>query len=230
MDTVLIMSGIALRGAFEATVLPGFERASGLRTHVRWDPTTLLMKDIAAGERADVVVLTEEAIGQLAAQGVVERDSSVLVARAVLGLAVRKGEAKPDISTTPAFKRALLGARSVAYSQAGASGIYFDRLIERLEIAEGVRSRATIIPAGLTAERLVTGEADLAVQQISELVVVPGVEVVGPFPPECQSATTFRAAIFRDGRNRDGAKRLVAALATGDAKAAYRAAGLVTDD
>jgi len=98
-----------------------------------------------------------------------------------------------------------VAARSVAYSRTGASGIYFAGLLPRLGLAEAVNAKATIIPQGFTAEKLVSGEADIAVQQISELMVVPGIEVVGPLPDPVQEMTTFAAAILRGATDRDGA-------------------------
>lgn len=227
MTTISIMSGIALRGAFEAALLPRFTCESGIATEVQWGPTTALMERIAGGERCDVAVLTDAAIAELTANGRVDGESQATLASAVLGIAVREGAAHPDISTEQGFVAALTGARSVAFSRAGASGIYFGKLIDRLGIGERIRERATIIPGGFTAEKLVDGEADIAVQQISELVMVPGVEIVGRFPNAFQSVTTFRAAVFKTTKDRAAAERLVRALVTADAKAAYAAAGLV---
>ena len=107
--------------------------------------------------------------------------------------AVKAGAAHPDIATEASLRATLLGARSVAYSRIGASGIFFAQLIERMGIASEINARARISPSGLTAERLLTGEADLAVQQLSELMQVPGIEVVGPIPRELQTAAVFSA-------------------------------------
>ena len=227
MTKISIMSGLALRGAFEKSVLPAFTRASGFEVEVRWGPTTVLVDDIARGEVADVAVLTDAAIDQLAKNDVLEAEGQATVARAVLGIAVRKGDALPDISTKEAFVNTLLNARSVAFSRGGASGIYFGDMIDRLGIGDRIRQRATVIPAGFTAEMLVAGKADIAVQQISELVVIPGVEIVGEFPGELQSATTFRAAVFNGAAQAQGAARLIRSLVTPEARDAYRAAGLV---
>ena len=109
------------------------------------------------------------------------------VALSFVGIAVKAGAPKPDISSLATFKAALLAARSVAYSKIGASGLFFAGLIERLGIAAEVNAKAVIVPSGFTAERLTSGEADLAVQQISELMVVPGIEVVGLLPAEIQT-------------------------------------------
>jgi len=107
--------------------------------------------------------------------------------------AVKAGRAHPDISTDAALRTALVQARAVAYSRIGASGILFAQLIARLGIAHIVDAHAIVIPSGLTAERLLTGEADLAVQQISELKQVAGVEIVGPIPRELQAPAVFSA-------------------------------------
>jgi molybdate transport system substrate-binding protein len=139
---------------------------------------------------------------------------------------VPSGAVHPEISTVGAFTNALLAARSVAYSKAGASGIYFDKLIERLGIADAIRTKATVIPAGFTAEKLLTGEADLAVQQVSELMVVPGVEIVGKFPEELQQVSSFSAAVMRGAANETAAARFVAGLVSKEAAAAYRATGI----
>lgn len=229
MTTVSIMSGIALRGAFDAAVLPEATRRYGFGTQVRWGPTTVLMDDIAKGERADIAVLTDVAIRELTQNGSVEPGDQVTVAQAILGIAVRQGEPAPDISTAQAFIDALLNARSVAFSRGGASGIYFGGLIDRLGIGERIRERATIIAAGFTAEKLVDGAADIAVQQISELITVPGVEIVGQFPDEFQSVTTFRAAIFKDSKQPQAAAQLIRALVTDEAREAYRKAGLILE-
>lgn len=226
-ESLAMMSGLAVRGALEAVVLPAFAKDPGVRVDVRWDPTTVVMQALAAGETADVVIVTDEAIARLEQEGRVDPRQKVKLAQAVLGVAVRAGAARPDISTTAAFRQALLDARSVAYSRAGASGITFEKLIERLQIAEPIRRKATVIPAGLTAERLVTGEADVAIQQISELMIVDGVDIVGPFPPELQSATGFTAAILRGTTKSGRAAELLRALISSDARKAYEATGLV---
>jgi molybdate transport system substrate-binding protein len=225
LNTITIMSGLATRGAFDQ-LLPEIERTKGLKATVQWNPTTVIMKAIAAGERADIVVVTDKAIDELAAQGAVVPDSKVDLGDALLGLGVLRGKPKPDISTTDGFRQAVLAARSVAYSRAGASGIYFETLIERLKIADAVRAKATVIPAGFTAERLITGEADLAIQQISELLTVDGVEIVGPLPPELQVATRFTAAIFTGSPNAAAAASLLKLLSAPEAKSAYDATGM----
>jgi len=157
-------------------------------------PTVALLERLRAGETADVVILTAKGIDDLIAEGVIRSGTRTDVALSFVGVAVKAGGAKPDIGSVAAFRAALLAARSVAYSKIGASGIFFAGLLDRLGIADSVKT--CVVPAGFTAERLVTGEADLAIQQISELMVVPGIEVVGPLPPDIQTVATFSAALL----------------------------------
>jgi molybdate transport system substrate-binding protein len=220
------MSALAIRGAFEAGILPPFEAASGIKLVTEWAPTTVIMSKLAAGGRADVAVVIADSMDRLVEQGKVDPASRVEVAHSRLGVAVARGAAHPDISTVAAFTKTLLAARSVAFSQSGASGIYFAKMIEKLGIAEAVRAKATMIPAGFTAEKLVTGEADLAVQQVSELMVVPGIEIIGTFPEDVQQVTSFSAAIMCDAENRTAAGQFLSTLNTDQAAAAYRASGL----
>jgi len=225
-DSVIFMSGFAVQGALEPSILPDFERETGITVDARWMPTTLVVNSLSEGAEADVLVLAESAIDELAAKDIVVPESRVALADAMVGLAVPAGKPKPDISTTEAFRQAVLSCSAIAYSRAGQSGIYFETLIDRLGIGEQVRGKAVVIPQGLTAEKLVSGEADLAIQQISELLMVDGVDIVGPLPEEISCVTGFTAAILRSSQRQEQAKQLVAALSSADAMKAYANAGL----
>jgi len=148
------------------------------------------------------------------------------LARSWVGIAVKAGAAHPDISTEAALRAALLGARAVAYSRLGASGILFAKLIERLGIAADINARAVIIPQGFTAERLVTGEAELAVQQISELKQVEGIEVVGPIPHALQTPAIFSAGRMTASPRATQADRLLQFLASSEVAPVLRESGL----
>jgi molybdate transport system substrate-binding protein len=224
--TLRLMCALVVREAFDRTIVPAYESESGYRTVIEWTPTTVIMNKIAEGERADAVVLIRDSMDKLVEQGLVDPATRIEVVDSRVGIAVPKGALHPDISTAEAFTSALLNARSVAYSKAGASGIYFEAMMARLGITEAINARATVIPAGFTAEKLTTGEADIAVQQLSELLVVPGIEIVGPFPDALQNVTHFSAAIMRDAVNREGAEHFLAMLTEERAVAAYRASGL----
>jgi molybdate transport system substrate-binding protein len=152
-------------------------------------------------------------------------DSRIDLARSYIGIAVRAGADHPDISTEPALRATLLGAR-VAYSRIGASGIFFAQLIERMGIASEVNAKARIVPSGFTAERLVSGEADLAVQQISELKQVAGVEVIGPIPHQMQSPAVFSAGRLAASKRVVQADELLNYLASPEVAPVLRASGL----
>jgi len=176
-------------------LLPQAE-AAGFATDFRFDPTARLLAAIAGGERGDVAILTAEGAAQLCAQGVLLPGTRRDLARSVIGLAVPSGAARPDISTLAALRATLLAAPSIAYTAAGASGIFFASLIETLGIGEAIRAKARIIPQGFSAELAAKGEVALAIQQVSELMAVPGVDIVGALPPEANSPLVFTAATF----------------------------------
>ena len=173
-DTVRVLSTLALKGAVERSVRTILKRPAARGSMPISRRPWRCWSGCARGEAADVVILTREGLDEVAREGRVAAESCVDLARSYVGIAVKAGAAHPDIATEPALRAALLAARSVAYSRLGASGILFAQLIERLGIASEINARAVIIPQGFTAERLVTGEADLAVQQISELKQVAG--------------------------------------------------------
>jgi molybdate transport system substrate-binding protein len=159
------------------------------------------------------------------AEGAVVASSKIDLARSYVGLAVKAGDSHPDISTENALISTLLAARSVAYSKIGASGIYFAELIQRLGIAAEINAKATIT-AGFTAERLVTGEADLAVQQLSELKQVAGVELIGPIPLTLQTAAIFTGGRMASSENADQADALLTYLASPEIAPVLRESGL----
>jgi molybdate transport system substrate-binding protein len=222
---IRIFSTLAVQGAIPA-LAADYEKLTGTRLAVEFAPTNGLMVRIDAGERADVAILTREGADRLAGRGVLRAGSVVDVARSYVGLAVRAGASRPDIASPAALKAALLDAKSIAYSRIGASGIFFARLIEQLGIAEEVNAKATVIPSGFTAELAARGEVELAVQQVSELMVVAGVDVVGPLPVELQQPAMFSAGVFADRAASEQAARFVQFLASATAAPALQAAGL----
>lgn len=226
--TVNVMSGLALEVAINRWLKPKFEADSSFSLAIDWRPTAAIMRSIDEGRRADVIIAIDDSMDRLVADGIVRTATRVTLADSVLGVGVRQGAAKPDVSTVDAFKSAMLNARAVAYSKAGASGIYFAKIIEKLGIADAVNARAVVIPMGFTAEKVARGDADLAIQQISELMSVAGIDIAGPFPAELQTVSRFDAAIFTDATNPDGAAALLAALTSPAAAKAYADGGLVS--
>jgi molybdate transport system substrate-binding protein len=226
MDNVIrVLSTLALKGAVGSLAGP-FEAASGVRIDADFAPTIGLLERLRHGETADIVILTKEALDDLAAKGNVVAATCVDLARSFVGLAVKTGAIHPDIASESALRAALLGARSVAYSRIGASGILFAQLIERMGIASQINARARIIPSGFTAALLVSGEADLAVQQISELKLVGGVDIVGPIPPELQTPAVFSAGRLAISERAAPSDALLKYLASPDAAPVLRASGL----
>ncbi|MBR0828065.1 substrate-binding domain-containing protein [Bradyrhizobium manausense] len=225
MDTIRMLSTLGLMGAMRS-MSSACEAATGVRIDVDYAPTMALLQRLREGEAADVVILTREGLDEVIAEGRVAAESAVDLARSYVGIAVRAGDAHPDIATETALRKALLASRAVAYSRLGASGIYFAQLIERLGIADEINARAVIVQQGFTAERLVSGEADLAVQQISELKQVARIEVIGSIPRELQTPALFSAGRMVAARNAAGADRLLRYLASSEVAPALRASGL----
>jgi len=222
---VRLLSTLALKGAVDR-LAGDYHARGGARVDADFAPTLALLDRLRGGEPADLVILTREGLDELSREGHVTTQSCVDLARSYVGIAVRAGTAHPDIATESALRSALRGARAVAYSRIGASGIMFAQLIARLEIASEINARAVVIPSGFTAERLLTGEADLAVQQISELKQVEGVEIVGLIPRELQTPAVFSAGRMADTANIDQADRLLRYLASAEIAPVLRESGL----
>ena len=219
------MLALVLRHPVDAAVLPRLAEGS-LRVEMDWAPTSVLLQKLESGQRADVLVVTADAMDRLAERGTIDTSSRIDLVRSRIGIAVPRGAAQPDIGTLDAAIQTLRAARSVGYSRGGASGIHFAAAIERLGIAAEINARATIIPAGFTAEQLITGEADIAVQQVSELMTVPGVEIVGSLPEPLGTAAIFSGAVFAGTAQPEAARRLLALLDDPGTRQAYAQAGL----
>jgi molybdate transport system substrate-binding protein len=209
-----LLSTLAVMGAMQE-LASAYRAVSGTEIDAEFAPTVALLDRIRGGEAGDVAILTAQGIDDLIAERVMAAGSRVDIAVSFVGIAVRAGAPKPDISSVDALRTTLLAARCVAYSKIGASGIFFAGLLERMELA--ARVNTLVVPSGFTAERLVSGEADLAVQQISELMVVPGIEVVGPLPSEIQTAALFSGGVSRASSNGEQARHFLRFLAGAEA-------------
>jgi len=203
-----------------------FTDATGIDLALQLDPTTLLVQAIEAGAEADVAVLTEEEVARLSGAGTLVSGSGVDIVRSFVGLGVRTGAPRPSIATVEEFIAVLRGARSIAYSQAGASGLYFKDLLVHLGIADEVNAKATIVPRGFTGEKVADGTCEYAVQQVSELMNVPGVDIVGPFPAEVGRAAVFSAGIMAASHRPQDAARLIAFLSSAEVAPVMAAYGL----
>lgn len=226
---VKVLATIALQSVLE-DLAPRFEKASGHKLSITFGLGGALAKRVQDGEPADVLVGPRAAIDGLLKSARLTSGSDATLARSSVGVAVRKGAPKPDISTPEALKRALIAARSISYSNpafGGASGVHFAKVIERLGIAEEMKAKTRFPPeGGFTARLLATGEAELAVQQIGELISVPDVELVGPLPTDLQSVTVFAAAVPSAASQPQAALALIRYLQASEATAVMKAKGL----
>lgn len=203
---------------------PQFERKMGHKLTYSYDPTKALKRQIEQGASFDVSIATKAALDDLATNGII--GTRVAIGRSGLGVAVRKGAPKPDISTVEGFKKALLSAKKVVRSTEGASGLYFAKLMTQLGIADQMKDKIVLGPSGRIAEIVARGEADMAVQQISEILPVTGAEFVGPFPPEIQLYTVFSAGISTKTKQLDTAMSLLEFLKGPEAAVVIRSKGL----
>ena len=205
---------------------PAFERESGVKLSVSYDPANVLKRRIDDGEAFDVAIATRAVLDALVGSGKILAHTRVDLGRSGLGVSVRKGAAKPNIATVESFTAALLAAKSIVRSRDGTSGIYFAKLLDQLGIADALRNRIVLGPSGRVAALVADGKAELAVQQISELLPVEGADFVGPFPEALQLYSMFSAGIGAGCKQRTAAKQLLAALTTPAAAALFKASGL----
>ena len=208
-----------------AELVPLFEKATGHKVTTSYDPGQIMMRRIDAGESADVVILGGAALDELAKKGKVAAGSTRPYSSCGIGVAVAAGLSKPDVGSVEAFKRALLAAKSVAYTIEGASGIHFSGLIERLGIAAEVQAKAVRQPGGLVGELVAAGKAELAIQQIPELLAVPGIQYVGPLPRELQKITQTSAGVFSGSKAPDAARAFLDFLFTPESRQVVKRMG-----
>jgi len=219
-------------GAFKQVVLalqPGFEKQTGHKLIVDNGTVGQLLKRIDEGEAFDVIVVSPGAVDDLIKKGKVTASSRVNLARVGVGVMVKEGAPKPDVSTVDAFKKALLAAKSVAYidpASGGSSGIYLAGLFEKLGIANDLKPKAKLINGGLVAEHIAKGEAEIGIHQISEIVPVKGVTLVGPLPAEIQNYTTYAAGLSATSKNPEPALALIKALSGSEAASVLKSKGM----
>jgi molybdate transport system substrate-binding protein len=227
---VRVMISGGLTAAYNALV-PEFERQTGNKVITAYGPsmgttTNAIPVRLERGEPADVLIMVGYALDDLAKQGKVIADSRVELVKSPIGIAVKSGTPKPDISSADAVKRALLAAKSIAYSDS-ASGVYVStEMFQKLGIADAMKDKAKKIPATPVGEIVARGEADLGLQQIAELRPVSGIDIVGPLPPDLQKITVFSAGIATVSKEPDAGKALIKFLASPAASAAIVKSGM----
>ena len=215
---VRVMISGGLTAAYKALV-PEFERATGHKVLTAYGPsmgttTNAIPVRLERGEPADVLIMVGYALDDLAKQGKVIADSRINLVKSPIGVAVKSGAAKPDISNADAVKRMLLAAKTIAYSDS-ASGVYVStEMFDKLGIKDAMKDKARKIPATPVGEIVAHGEAEIGFQQISELKPVEGIDIVGPLPDELQKITVFSAGIATVSKESDAGKALIKFLAS----------------
>ena len=225
VEEIRVLASIALKGVY-LELAPRFETASRCRLATEWAGTDPILKRMQAGESADLVIAPAKLIDTLIASGKIA-GGRVDIARSGVGVAVRKRAPRPDIGTSESLRRALLGAKSIAYSS-GPSGVYLAGLFERMGIAEALRAKVTQTPPGTFVGELVArGEAEIGFQQIAELLHVgAGIDLVGPLPADIQQITVFSGGVHAGAKAPEAAQAWLAFLSAPDAAAVIRKKGM----
>jgi molybdate transport system substrate-binding protein len=225
MSTITVLSSLATREAY-LELVPQFEAATSHKVATTWAGTVKIMKRMADGEVFDLVVSSSTSIGDLTRQNKIVASSATNLSKTGIGIGVRKGAPKPDVGTTDAFKRAMLNVKSVGLST-GPSGVYLEKLFERLGIADAVKPKIKQIPSGGTVAPLVaSGEAEIGFQQISEIAHADGIDYVGPLPQDLQLISVFTAGVHTGAKHPGEAQALVKFLTTPAALTVMKKHGL----
>jgi molybdate transport system substrate-binding protein len=219
---IKVMLSAAFKEAY-LELVPQFERGTGHKVESLWVPSVQMMSRLKGGETVDLVILSAASLDALRNAGLISDRTDL--ARSGIGVAVKSGARKPDISSGEAVKRAVLAAKGIAYST-GPSGIYLMELFQRMGIAESIKSKVKQVqgePAGGVVAR---GEAEIAFQQVSELLPVPGIDFVGPLPADIQQITVFSAGLHGAAKQPDAARALVKFLTAPAAAPVIRKNGM----
>jgi molybdate transport system substrate-binding protein len=222
---IKVLSGNGAKAAVRE-LCTQFERATGNKINLHFEVNADIQKKIEAGEAFDVAVLNPPVIEALSKEAKIVTGSRADIGRAGLGVAVREGSPKPDISSVDAFRRTLLAAKAVAYPGKGASGLYFVSLLDRMGIKAGMQSKLKPMEAEDTVEVVARGDADLVVVVATRIVDVGGVDMVGPIPEELQTKIGFAAGLSTSAKEPDAAKALIRFLTAPSAAATLRAKGV----
>ena len=224
-STIDIMMTLAFKEAFDA-LLPRFTSETGCTVTGGTVPTGVMVRKLKAAEaRTDVVISSAAAVDELIEAGVIDPSTRIDLATCGVGVAVRAGAPKPDLTSAESFKRAVLAAKSLVYSH-GPSGVYLDGLFQRMGIAGELASRVKRVQGEPAGGLVARGEAEIGFQQMSELLPVAGIDIAGPLPAEIQEITRFAGAVHARSPVRDAATALVKFFTTREAAAVMKAKGL----
>lgn len=209
---------------------PRFERASGHKLAIRFATLGQHVKRVQAGETPDVMIIPQSGIETLVKDGAAAACNVTVVARASMGVAVRKGAAKPDISSAEALKRTLLAAKSITYpnpARGGPSGPHLVRVFERLGIVDEMKAKTVFLPDGGPVGVLVAnGEAEIAIHEFQQFIKIPGIEVVGPLPGDFHNSVVFAAVVMNGTKRGETSRLLVDFLRTPDSAVVMKARGM----
>ena len=209
---------------------PQYERTTNHRLLVTFDTMGGAVKRIQTGDNADIIIIPQQGIDSLIKSGKAAAGGTTVIARSGIAVAIRKGAPKPDISTADAFRRTLLSAKSITYSDpalGGASAIHFVKVLDRLGISNEMKPKTILSKAGTeTAELVANGKAELGVNQLQVLIAVTGIDIAGPIPGDLQATTVFSAVATSNAKNIDGIKALIAYLRTPEAAALIKSKGM----
>ena len=194
-------------------LVPMFEQASGHKVTIKFQGVPQIMNDLQEGANIDFLIAGDDVIGDLVKDGRIAADGSATVMRSRVAVAVRAGAPKPDISSADALKAALIAAKSVAYSR-GASGQHFATVIARLGLVDTLKPKAIIVQGKPVGEAVAAGEAEIGVQQLAELLPVPGIDLVGPLPGDLQKIIVYGAAVLANAKEPAAATALMKFLSS----------------
>jgi len=223
-----VMASVAFKGVLERFE-PEYRQTTGLGFAPAYAPAGTVVRRVRTGATADVVIVTPDTMKLLVDEGLGVAGSERNIAKSVIGVAVRAGAPKPNIATADDLRDALVAAKSVAYtdpSTGAASGVHFVQLLERFGIADAVKAKAKLGDGGPVAEFVARGEAELAIQQLCEHMLVPGVDIVGPLPDELNKVTTFTAGVAQSAAALEQAAALIRLLLAPHVRAAMPSHGL----
>jgi molybdate transport system substrate-binding protein len=228
---IKVLSTTAMKTSLDE-LTPEFERATGNKLAFSFEPSARIAKMVADGEQHDVAIVTDQGHDDLTRQGKLVPGIRADIAKSAMALAVQKGAARPDISSAEKFKAALLAAKSLGMSNpvgGGQSGANLVKIFDKLGIAEAMKAKCVYGPggpAGLIGNFLLRKEVEIGIQQLPELMAVPGIDIVGPLPPEIQAVTVFSAGLAANAKNVEGANALIHFLSTPRAAAVMKAKGM----
>jgi molybdate transport system substrate-binding protein len=225
---IRVLSSNILRGVLQE-IAPQFERATACKLKIVYAPPGQIKASLMRGDGADVVLLGAPGLDEIRQQGLIASDSRMDIATNRIGVAVRAGAPKPDIGSVEAVRRTLLAAKSIVYTDpavGGRSGMHFAKVLDRLGIADQVKAKSILNDGSLSAALVARGEAEIAIQFISEIVAVQGAELVGPLPTELQEITVVAGAIAEGANDPEVAKALLDFLISPSAAAAIKASGM----